>query len=124
MHLVLFSNLFFCNDGPADVSNYPLPKATLITMVILPLPKELSCSFHVIKRESNQGMSGFYFERKKHHHSLLKNQQVHGPQNAQKPWLVLVHPRLDMMPLQGKLKTHVILTGNAILFLALKYMYL
>ena len=34
-------------------------------MIILPLPKELSCSFHVIKRESNQGMSGFYFERKK-----------------------------------------------------------
>ena len=62
-------------------------------------------------------MSGFYFERKKHHHSLLKNQQIHGPQNVQKPWLVLAHPKLDMMPLQEKKsKTHVISTGNAIVF--------
>ena len=47
-------------------------------------------------------MSGFYFEKQKHHRSLLKNQQIHGPQNVQKPWLVLAHPKLDMMPLQEK----------------------
>ena len=84
-------------------------------MIILHLPKELSCSFHVIKIDSNQEMSGFYFEKQKHHRSLLKNQQIHGPQNVQKPWLVLAHPKLDMMPLQEKKsKTHVISTGNAI----------
>ena len=86
-------------------------------MIILHLPKELSCSFHVIKIDSNQEISGFYFEKQKHHHSLLKNQQIHGPQNVQKPWLVLAHPKLDMMPLQEKKsKTHVISTGNAIVF--------
>ena len=84
-------------------------------MIILHVPKELSCSFHVIKIDSHQEMSGFYFEKQKHHCSLLKNQQIHGPQNVQKPWLVLAHPKLDMMPLQEKKsKTDVILTGNAI----------